>query len=168
MELLQMEPLHHRMVVFAFVEEKLSNSNNNIMPNTNVNKDNLRFLVWIFESLGFFFFFFMNVSPPIFSCQTRPISSFNSKSGSLAWCSLFQVWCLFFTTWHVLSSTTFLGFPAFFLVVLLALQLPSYPFSPSCSLGLGVRGGPPWHLPFRSSSTSFVFMDPFRFAMGNA
>jgi hypothetical protein len=54
----------------------------------------------------------------------------------------------------------------FFLVVLLALQLPSYPFSPPC--GLGVRGAPPWHLLFGSFSASFVFMDPFRFMMGNA
>jgi hypothetical protein len=49
----------------------------------------------------------------------------------------------------------------------LPFNFPSYPFSPSYGLGLGVRGGPPWCLPFGSSLASFVFADPFYFAMGS-
>jgi hypothetical protein len=45
LELLPMEPLHHIVVMFAFIEKKPSSNSNNLMPNTNVNKDNLRFLV---------------------------------------------------------------------------------------------------------------------------
>jgi hypothetical protein len=56
----------------------------------------------------------------------------------------------------------------FFLVIPLALQLLSCHFSPSYGLGLGVRGGPHWHLPFGSSLASFIFTNPFRFMMGSA
>jgi hypothetical protein len=34
-----------QVVVLAFIEEKSNTSNNNTMPNTNVSKDSLRFLV---------------------------------------------------------------------------------------------------------------------------
>jgi hypothetical protein len=60
-----------------------------------------------------------------------------------------------------------LGFPNFFFWwFFLPFNLPFYLFSPSYGLGLGVRGGTPWCLPFGSSLAPFVFMDPFRSIFG--
>jgi hypothetical protein len=35
-------------------------------------------------------------------------------------------------------------------------------------LGLGIRGGPPWHLPFGSSLALIIFIDTFHFTIGSA
>ncbi len=59
-------------------------------------------------------------------------------------------------------------FTFFLLRVFLALLLPFLPLLPSCGLGSGVKGGPPWHLLFGSSLALFVFAYPFPFVTKNA
>ncbi len=75
---------------------------------------------------------------------------------------------ILFATWHASSSVPLSSFSSlFFIWFFLLLNFFSSPFSPSYGLGLGVKGGPPWCLPFGSSLASIVFMDTFHFMMGN-
>ncbi len=61
-------------------------------------------------------------------------------------------------------SNIILFFRLFLQVVRFLFQLPFLPLHPSYGFGLGVRGGPPWCLPFGFSLALFVFVIPFHFA----
>ncbi len=101
------------------------------------------------------------------SCDIYVIKIIQLWTNDYTWVLLNQIvlWHgILFATWHVSSLTALLGFSSlFFMWFFLPFSFFSSPFSASYGLSLGVRSGPPWHLPFGSSLASIVFMNTFHF-----
>jgi hypothetical protein len=101
------------------------------------------------------------------SCDIYVIKIIQLWTNDYTWVLLNQIilWHgILFATWHVSSLTTLLNFSSlFFMWFLLPFSFFFSPFSPSYGLSLGIRSGPPWHLPFGSSLASIVFANTFHF-----